>query len=163
MPASPSTTTNSISTSAGAQALAEAAATARRRHAEIVEAVIAGNGADAETRMSGYLHEVAEWFVQHRGDRTGPRRAAEPGPPVGARAKLAEVVAARIHDDIAAQGWAVGTVLGSEAELLTATASAARCCGRPCGCWNTTPWRGCGAGRAAASSSPSPSRGPSST
>jgi DNA-binding FadR family transcriptional regulator len=36
----------------------------------------------------------------------------------GPRAKLAEVVAARIHDDIAARGWQVGSVLGSETDLL---------------------------------------------
>ena len=42
--------------------------------------------------------------------------ASRPNPP--ARAKLAEVVARQIEDDIVASGWPVGTVLGSEADLV---------------------------------------------
>jgi DNA-binding FadR family transcriptional regulator len=39
-------------------------------------------------------------------------------PNVPGRAKLAEVVARQIEDDIVASGWRVGTVVGSEAELV---------------------------------------------
>jgi DNA-binding FadR family transcriptional regulator len=42
------------------------------------------------------------------------RRVAAPEP----SAKLAEVVAQQIEDDIVARGWPVGEVLGSEAELV---------------------------------------------
>jgi DNA-binding FadR family transcriptional regulator len=42
----------------------------------------------------------------------------EPELAEGPRAKLAEVVAARIHDDIAGRGWPIGSALGSEADLL---------------------------------------------
>jgi DNA-binding FadR family transcriptional regulator len=42
-----------------------------------------------------------------------PTRPTSPAP-----AKLAEIVARQIEDDILAGGWAVGTVLGSETELV---------------------------------------------
>jgi DNA-binding FadR family transcriptional regulator len=44
---------------------------------------------------------------------TGDRRPASATP-----AKLAEIVARQIEDDIVARGWPVGSVLGSEAELV---------------------------------------------
>jgi DNA-binding FadR family transcriptional regulator len=71
--------------------------------------------------LSAHLESVAEWIEKHR-VRRGARitgQVIEPEMVEGPRAKLAEVVAARIHDDIAADGWRVDSVLGSEAELLT--------------------------------------------
>jgi DNA-binding FadR family transcriptional regulator len=99
-------------------------------HASIVEAVIAGDAARAQTRMSDYLDTIAAWLHEHGagpGAEPGaPGRPAsldgdEPGPPAQAgpaKTKLAEVVAAQIHQDIIRQGWPVGEVLGSEAGLL---------------------------------------------
>jgi DNA-binding FadR family transcriptional regulator len=97
-------------------------------HASIVEAVIAGDVARAQTRMSDYLDTIAAWLHEHgAGQATGYGPAGEqpgpdaPGPPAQAgpaKAKLAEVVAARIHQDIVREGWPVGEVLGSEAGLL---------------------------------------------
>ena len=88
-----------------------------RRHGEIVDAVIAGDAAAAETRMVAHLRAVEEWLLTHRG-RTSPRRRPHPLPSAETGRKLAEVVAERIHDDIAADGWKVGTVFGSEADLM---------------------------------------------
>lgn len=94
--------------------------TSRREHSAIVDAVITGDSARAETLLVIHLEGVAEWIEQHR-VRRGPRIAGaviEPELVEGPRAKLAEVVAARIHDDIAARGWQIGQVLGSETDLL---------------------------------------------
>ncbi|WP_105972105.1 FadR/GntR family transcriptional regulator [Streptomyces geranii] len=89
-------------------------------HRAVVEAVIADDGARAQTELTAHLESVAAWIEKHR-VRRGQRIAGnviEPELVEGLRAKLAEVVASRIHDDIAARGWQVGMVLGSEADLL---------------------------------------------
>jgi DNA-binding FadR family transcriptional regulator len=91
-------------------------------HNAVVGAVIAGEGARAQTRLTRHLQAVAAWIAENRVRRVpASPGAAEPGPGTvdEPRAKLAEVVAARIQDDIARRGWPVGAVLGSEAELLT--------------------------------------------
>jgi DNA-binding FadR family transcriptional regulator len=100
--------------------LATAREISHRSHTLIVDAVIAGDAAHAQTRMSDYLTSIAAWLEEHRATRApaGQRQADQPQPAEGPRAKLAEVVAARIHDDIAQQSWPVGEVLGSEADLL---------------------------------------------
>ncbi|MCO1653629.1 FadR/GntR family transcriptional regulator [Pseudonocardia humida] len=93
-------------------------------HSAVAAAVIAGEGARAQTRLTRHLQAVAAWIAENRVRRV-PRGPAAPGtaepatgPVEGPRAKLAEVVAARIQDEIAQQGWPVGAVLGSEADLL---------------------------------------------
>jgi len=106
----------------------------QRWHAAIVEAVIAGDAARAQTRMTDYLDTIAAWLREHAAGPGAGYRAAhapeygladpggdEPSQPDQAgpsKAKLAEVVADRIYQDIARQGWPVGAVLGSEAGLL---------------------------------------------
>ncbi|MFD5625632.1 FadR/GntR family transcriptional regulator [Streptomyces sp. NPDC127072] len=94
--------------------------TSHEAHRSVVDAVIAGDGARAQTALGAHLESVAAWIEKHR-VRRGPRisgSVVEPELVEGPRAKLAEVVAARIHDDIAARGWQVGLVLGSETDLL---------------------------------------------
>ncbi|MFF3377109.1 FadR/GntR family transcriptional regulator [Streptomyces sp. NPDC002680] len=94
--------------------------TSHRAHRAVVEAVIADDGARAQTELTAHLESVAAWIEKHR-VRRGQRIAGnviEPELVEGLRAKLAEVVASRIHDDIAARGWQIGMVLGSEADLL---------------------------------------------
>ncbi|MET7680471.1 FCD domain-containing protein [Streptomyces sp. NPDC005423] len=94
--------------------------TSHAAHSAVVDAVIAGDGARAQTELGAHLESVAGWIEKHR-VRRGPRIAGtvvEPELAEGPRAKLAEVVAARIHDDIAARGWQLGLVLGSETDLL---------------------------------------------
>lgn len=88
-----------------------------RSHAAIVAAIIAGDAARAQTRMSDYLEAVAVWLREQQA-RYASTPASGAGSPAAAGAKRAEVVAARIHADIAGRGWPVGAVLGSEAELL---------------------------------------------
>ncbi|MFQ6396267.1 FadR/GntR family transcriptional regulator [Nocardia sp. KC 131] len=97
-----------------------AKAESRQAHRTIADAVIDGDGARAQTMLTAHLESDAKWIEKHR-VRHGQRIAGnviEPELVEGPRAKLAEVVAARIHDDIAARGWQIGMVLGSEADLL---------------------------------------------
>ncbi|MFF3567511.1 FadR/GntR family transcriptional regulator [Nocardia jiangxiensis] len=100
--------------------VAESKEVSHRAHTEIVDAVIAGDGARAQTALIGHLETVADWTEKHRvRNRTRISGAViEPEIVEGPGAKLAEVVAGRIHDDIASRGWQVGTVLGSEADML---------------------------------------------
>ncbi|MBE9373305.1 FadR family transcriptional regulator [Saccharopolyspora sp. HNM0983] len=97
----------------------EAKETAHEAHRAIADSVIAGDGARAQTTLAGHLERVASWIEEHRVRRARVAGAViEPEVADGSRAKLAEVVAARIHDDIAARGWQIGSALGSEADLL---------------------------------------------
>jgi DNA-binding FadR family transcriptional regulator len=85
-----------------------------RLHADIGAAVIAGDPGRAEAAMGGYLDGVLTWLRRHARVGAAPPGADGVAPP----AKLAEVVAGRLRDDIAAGGWQVGAVVGSEAGLL---------------------------------------------
>ncbi|MGW5715184.1 FadR/GntR family transcriptional regulator [Amycolatopsis sp. NPDC003865] len=88
-------------------------------HRTVADAVIAGDSARAQTMLTEHLQWVGSWIEGHRVQRPRTSNAViEPELVEGPRAKLAEVVAARIHDDIAARGWEIGTTLGSEADLL---------------------------------------------
>ncbi|TQJ37926.1 FCD domain-containing protein (plasmid) [Streptomyces sp. NBC_00080] len=94
--------------------------TSHREHKAVIDAVIADDGARAQTELTAHLESVAGWIEKHR-VRRGQRisgNVVDPELVEGPRAKLAEVVAARIHDDIAARGWQIGMVLGSETDLL---------------------------------------------
>lgn len=105
----------------------EAAGQVHNEHSDIVAAVTAGDSAWAKTLSERHVEAVAGWLQQHqRGNDAAVRnggRAREPrraqqlilGAP---RGKLAEVLAATIGDDIAASGWQVGSVFGTEAALL---------------------------------------------
>lgn len=104
-------------------------------HSEIVAAVTAGDSARAKTLSERHVEAVTAWLQDHqpgddaghdgpprgRGSRAG--RAREPRPVrrlnlEAPRGKLAEVLAATVADDIAASGWQVGSVFGTETALL---------------------------------------------
>lgn len=97
--------------------LAESKERSRFRHKAIVDAVTGGDGGLAKAALTNHLDEVATWLHTHRVE-TGGNLTSEARLLEGTKAKLAEVVAARIQDEIAAVGWPVGAVLGSESELL---------------------------------------------
>jgi DNA-binding FadR family transcriptional regulator len=101
-------------------------------HAEIVAAVTAGDSARAKTLSERHVEAVTAWLQKHQpGDDAGrhdpskgwerrargPRGGARPNPEAP-RGKRAEVLAATIGDDIAASGWPIGSVFGTETELL---------------------------------------------
>jgi DNA-binding FadR family transcriptional regulator len=100
--------------------LESAKAGAEEAHAKIAEAVIAGDADRASSRMARHLEAVAEWLDKHRKRRNAALSSRLPVGPSDdlQEAKLSEVLADRIHDEIAYRGWPVGEVLGSEAELL---------------------------------------------
>src|SRR6516225_9669817 len=89
-------------------------------HSQIVAAVTAGDSARAKTLSERHVEAVTAWLQEHHpGDRTRPRtprrvRLEGDAP----RGKLGEMLAASIGDDIAASGWQVGSVFGTEAALL---------------------------------------------
>ncbi|MCW2717954.1 MAG: GntR domain protein [Pseudonocardia sp.] len=90
----------------------------RERHVAIVEAVIAGDGGRAASAMAEHLEETTAWLLAHRIKRVGRPTTARTEVADGPGAKLAEVIASRIHDEIARRGWPIGHVLGSETDLL---------------------------------------------
>jgi DNA-binding FadR family transcriptional regulator len=94
-------------------------------HSEIVAAVTAGDPARAKTLSERHVEAVTAWLQRHHpGDDVGGKdrhsgRARRRRLNVEApRGKLAEVLAANIGDDIAASGWQVGSVFGTETALL---------------------------------------------
>jgi DNA-binding FadR family transcriptional regulator len=86
-------------------------------HRGIADAVVAGDGGRAASLMGQYLDIEAAWLEQNRPPHLPGLPPTPPAAP-GGRTKLAEVIAARIREDIAAAGWPVGKVLGSETDLL---------------------------------------------
>jgi DNA-binding FadR family transcriptional regulator len=86
-------------------------------HGSVVEAIIAGDRSLAEHRTVRHLEGMRRWLKDHD---AGPPRglAAVVGLDRTAVVKLAEVLAARIYDDIATGDRRVGEVIGSESELL---------------------------------------------
>jgi DNA-binding FadR family transcriptional regulator len=102
------------------RAYRRAEAAALRFHADIAGAVTAGEGGRAEALLGEYLDGVSEWMRSRSRTRGSRAPRPEPAPLQDGepRAKLAEVVAGRLRNDIAASGWPVGSVIGSEAELL---------------------------------------------
>jgi DNA-binding FadR family transcriptional regulator len=88
-------------------------------HSAIVAAVTAGDAARAKTLSERHVEAVTAWLQQHhRVSRQRGHREAPPPGPDAPRGKLAEMLAAGIGDDIAASGWRVGSVFGSETALL---------------------------------------------
>nr|WP_232232199.1 FCD domain-containing protein [Mycobacterium triplex] len=90
-------------------------------HFDIVAAVTAGDSARAKTLSERHVEAVNAWLQEHhpregRTAQTGRRR--EPADGEVPRAKLAEVVAAAIGDEIGSGGWEVGSVFGTETALL---------------------------------------------
>jgi DNA-binding FadR family transcriptional regulator len=100
-----------------AKATAETVERLTADHASTVEAVAGGDSARAKTLTEQHVRTATGWLQrQYRpGRRSGRlRRTGRPA----AAGKRAEIVAAEIHEDIAAAGWPVDTVFGTEAELL---------------------------------------------
>ena len=87
-------------------------------HSGIVAAVTAGDAARARTLSERHVEAVTAWLQRHYpggGSRArGPRRLDADVP----HGKLAEMLAATIGDEIAADGWQVGSVFGAETALL---------------------------------------------
>ena len=87
-------------------------------HAEIVAAVTAGDAARAKTLSERHVEAVTAWLQQHHRDQDASRGQTARLNREAPRGKLAEVLAATIGDEIAASGWRVGSVFGTETALL---------------------------------------------
>ncbi|MGO8769482.1 MAG: FadR/GntR family transcriptional regulator [Mycobacterium sp.] len=88
-------------------------------HTEMLAAVTAGDAARAETLSQRHVEGVTAWLQEHhRGSRARGQRAPRRLDIDAPRGKLAEMLAATIGDDIAAGGWQVGSVFGTETALL---------------------------------------------
>ena len=87
-------------------------------HSEIVAAVTSGDSAQAKMLSERHIEAVTAWLQRHHpgtaSRRRKPRRLTAEVPP----GKLAEMLAATIGEDIAAGGWQVGSVFGTETALL---------------------------------------------
>jgi len=88
----------------------------RQEHADIVNAVTAGDSARAKTLSERHAESMTRWLQDHQppsrpGNRNGLYRQAPQG-------KLAEVLATAIRDDIAVSGRQIGEVFGTEVALL---------------------------------------------
>jgi DNA-binding FadR family transcriptional regulator len=84
-------------------------------HGAIARAVIAGDGSLARRRMRKHLEAEAGYLRARRPSR---RRLAGLSEADGRSDKRAESTARRIFVEIARAGWPVGTLFGSEAELM---------------------------------------------
>jgi DNA-binding FadR family transcriptional regulator len=87
-------------------------------HSEIVAAVTAGDSALAKTLSERHVEAVTAWLQAHQPADDAPPHNTRETRLEAPRGKLAEVLAATIGDDIAAGGWQVGSVFGTETELL---------------------------------------------
>jgi len=90
-------------------------------HSEIVAAVTAGDSGRAKTLSERHVEAVTAWLHQHHPGNGSRRRQPRRPRRLNAEApqgKLAEMLAATIGDDIAASGWQVGSVFGTETALL---------------------------------------------
>ncbi|MCX4094422.1 FadR/GntR family transcriptional regulator [Nocardia sp. alder85J] len=91
---------------------------AHAAHRAIAEAVIDGDGARAQVALTTHLERLSTSVDPSRAHRRVGDRDAGFDKTAAPAAKLAEVLAHRIHADIAGRGWPVGTVLGSETDLV---------------------------------------------
>ncbi len=107
----------------------EAVGYMHKDHSEIVAAVTAGDSARAKTLSERHIEAVTAWLQRHPGENAGRKGPTSRGAGAGqgriarlnreaSRGKLAEVLAASIGDEIAASGWQVGSVFGTETALL---------------------------------------------
>ena len=87
-------------------------------HSEIVAAVTSGDSARAKTLSERHVEAVTSWLQHHHPGNASRRRKPRPLTSEVPRGKLAEMLAATIGDDIAASGWQVGSVFGTETALL---------------------------------------------
>jgi len=88
-------------------------------HSKIVAAVTAGDSARAKTLSERHVEAVTAWLQQHHpGDKSRGRKRRRRLDVEAPRGKLAELLAVTIGDDIAASGWHVGSVFGTETALL---------------------------------------------
>lgn len=90
-----------------------------RARKAIVEAIVAGDAHEARSLSASLLEAVAEFTVDRRlaGEDLPGDRPAD-APESLADAKMSELLAVRMHNEVVRLGWPVGETLGGESELL---------------------------------------------
>lgn len=86
-----------------------------RAHAAIADAILGGDVGLARARMRRHLEAEADYLRERR---PSLRRLADLPPAEDRSEKRAEQVALQLFGEVARSGWEVGTLLGSEAELM---------------------------------------------
>jgi len=86
-----------------------------RAHRAIVAAILAGDEGLARNRMRKHLQAEAAYL---QGRRPSRQRLADLTDAVGPSDKRAEATARQVFTEVAEAGWPVGTLLGSEADLM---------------------------------------------
>lgn len=92
-------------------------AASHEAHVAIADALVGANPGLAAHRMSRHLDALEEFLRRRRASQTVLSELLG-GPSTEGRSKLAENLARTIFREVAQQGWPVGTVIGSEAELI---------------------------------------------
>ncbi|HEX4357705.1 MAG TPA: FCD domain-containing protein [Pseudonocardia sp.] len=89
-------------------------------HEAMVDSVVAGDGPRAQYLVGQHLEMFGDFLIHWRPDTHYPPSTlwTVPTPGHTQDQKLAEVVAQRLLAEITGGGWAVGSVIGSEAALL---------------------------------------------
>lgn len=103
----------------GEHAIAGAAlARTHRSHVDIVAAVRAGDAAAAHELSQGHLEGIIGWLHENYEPARSQAAVTRPDAPERQSGKLAERLSAAVRADIVAAGWRVGSVLGTEVQLL---------------------------------------------
>lgn len=89
-----------------------------RDHVHIVAAVTAGDVEAARALSQRHLEAIIAWLHEHHEPARSRVAVSRPDAPEQQYGKLAERVSAAIRSDIVASGWRVGTVVGTEVQLL---------------------------------------------
>ncbi|MGK2881593.1 MAG: FadR/GntR family transcriptional regulator [Mycobacterium sp.] len=89
----------------------------RGDHRQLFEAVSAGDAEAARGIGQGHAESVIAWLHENHGP-VGAKVAVSRPQGSDGHGKLAERVAAAIRADIVASGWRVGSVIGTEVQLL---------------------------------------------
>lgn len=88
---------------------------AAHAHNTITEAMIAGDVAAAQHRMRTHVEAIGHWLAGQAQQLSATEQADHSD--IEPNAKLAEVVAQRVRQDIARRGLSAGDLLGSEPDL----------------------------------------------
>ncbi|MGH3302081.1 MAG: FadR/GntR family transcriptional regulator [Streptosporangiaceae bacterium] len=107
-------------TAATGSGRSSSAAAVQRRHAAIIAAIAAGDGALAREQMRADMSAMRKASRRLRTEPCLPEAGTVAATTVAApgRPRPADLVAARIRRDIIDRGWPVGDSLGFEADLL---------------------------------------------
>jgi DNA-binding FadR family transcriptional regulator len=87
-------------------------------HRSVVEALVAGDAALAAHRMRRHLDALEDFLRRRRASQTVISELLGIGADGSTHRKLAEDLARTIFREVARSGWPVGSVLGSESDLI---------------------------------------------